>query len=71
MSYQHFHTPECMSLPHVHTNTQNRSVRSYNISHTNTLPLERMVIQPLRKHAYSNILKISPPKTESFQKKKF
>ena len=22
---------------------------------------------PLRKHAYSNILKISPPKTESFQ----
>ena len=24
-------------------------------------------VQPLRKHAYSNILKISPPKTESFQ----
>ena len=24
---------------------------------------------PLRKHAYSNILKISPPKAESFQKK--
>ena len=24
----------------------------------------------LRKHAYSNILKISPPKTESFQTKK-
>ena len=24
---------------------------------------------PLRKHAYSNILKILPPKTESFQKK--
>ena len=23
--------------------------------------------KPLRKHAYSNILKISPPKTESFQ----
>ena len=22
---------------------------------------------PLRKHAYSNVLKISPPKTESFQ----
>ena len=25
---------------------------------------------PLRKHAYSNILKISPPKTENFQIKK-
>ena len=25
---------------------------------------------PLRKHAYSNILKISPPKTESFKMKK-
>ena len=25
--------------------------------------------QPLRKHAYSNILKISPPKTENFQVK--
>ena len=24
-------------------------------------------VMPLRKHAYSNILKISPPKTESFQ----
>ena len=26
-------------------------------------------MQPLRKHAYSNKLKISTPKTESFQKK--
>ena len=26
-------------------------------------------IRPLRKHAYSNMLKISPPKTESFQSK--
>ena len=25
----------------------------------------------LRKHAYSNILKISPPETENFQKKNF
>ena len=25
------------------------------------------VFSPLRKHAYTNILKISPPKTESFQ----
>ena len=25
------------------------------------------LLQPLRKHAYSNIKKISPPKTENFQ----
>ena len=28
--------------------------------------LKRWLIKTLRKHAYSNILKISPPKTESF-----
>ena len=27
----------------------------------------RHIIKPLQKHAYSNILKISPPKTERFQ----
>ena len=27
-------------------------------------------ITPLRKHAYSNILKILPPKNENFQKRK-
>ena len=29
--------------------------------------LHALYISTLRKHAYSNILKISPPKTESFQ----
>ena len=31
----------------------------------------QMISLPLRKHAYSNILKISLQKTESFQIKKF
>ena len=29
------------------------------------------IVHPLRKHAYSNILKILPPKNENLQKKKF
>ena len=29
-----------------------------------------MYVRSLRKHAYSNMLEISPPRTESFQKKK-
>ena len=31
------------------------------------LPLETKNTQTLRKHAFTNILKISPPKTENFQ----
>ena len=31
--------------------------------------LKKDIFYSLRKHAYSNILKISTPKTESFQKK--
>ena len=33
------------------------------------IPMGNLCIQALQKHAYSNILKISPPKTKSFQMK--
>ena len=46
-------------------------VRTYhtNASHqlVNMLHMPTVVCKPLRKHAYSNKLKISPSKTESFQ----
>ena len=38
---------------------------SYSLSRL--IPTHQPIKDPLRKHAYSNILKISPPKTESFQ----
>ena len=38
------------------------------LARANNLRIKRTIVFfPLRKHAYSNILKILPPKTESFQ----
>ena len=51
------------------------NVMTYSCFHIDATLHQRCVptwerMQPLRKYAYSNILKISPPKTESFQIKK-
>ena len=49
---------------------KNRLFNQKSIKSTNSVDPDKMACYALRKHAYSNILIISPPKTENFQIKK-
>ena len=56
-------------IPHIFEEKCKKDIKSAIRAHSKYGGTVQHFSLPLRKHAYSNIWKISPPKTENFQTK--